>query len=152
MTSTVYISNVDCEAIRPRIGLNLGSLLSFMIRNAFPLTKISIYGEKILIEGVLHRRSHSIPLRLSDILVFLSWERVILRKSSVSNSDFNLNYVWHFYSHCPSLFCFSLIGYESQKWKQFSMVIGLYIKSCCLTGILLYFCNNNKFLLPYWKC
>ena len=35
-TSTVYISNVDCEAIRARIALKLGSLLSFMIRNAFP--------------------------------------------------------------------------------------------------------------------
>ena len=32
--STFY-SNVDCEAIRAPITLKLGSLLSFMIRNAF---------------------------------------------------------------------------------------------------------------------
>ena len=38
--STVYISNVDREAIRARIALKFGSL----------------------IEGVLHRRSHSIPI------------------------------------------------------------------------------------------
>ena len=33
---TVYFSNVECEAIRDRITLKLGSLLSVMIRNAFP--------------------------------------------------------------------------------------------------------------------
>ena len=33
LNSTVYFSNVDCEAIRARITLKLGSLLSFMIRN-----------------------------------------------------------------------------------------------------------------------
>ena len=61
MTSTVYISNVDCEAIRARIALKLGGLLSFMIRNAF-LYKNQHVWEKLPIEGAIHLRSHSIPL------------------------------------------------------------------------------------------
>ena len=39
----VYFSNVDCEAIRARIALKLGRLLSFMIRN---FCKKSASGEK----------------------------------------------------------------------------------------------------------
>ena len=33
----VYISNVNCEAIRALIALKLGGLLSFMIKNAYSL-------------------------------------------------------------------------------------------------------------------
>ena len=57
--ATVNFSNINCEAIRARIALKLGSLLSFTIRNA--LKQSSICGEKIQIEGRLHWRSHNIP-------------------------------------------------------------------------------------------
>ena len=47
---------VDCEAIRARIALKLGGLLSFMSR------KNPHAWEKMPIEGVIYLRSHSIPL------------------------------------------------------------------------------------------
>ena len=68
--STVYISYNDCETIRARIALSLGGLLSFMIRNAFLYTNQHVWA-KILIEGVLHRRSHSIPLIENPVFVLL---------------------------------------------------------------------------------
>ena len=48
LRSTVYISNIDYEAIRAWIALKFGSLLSFMIRNANQHV-----WEKDLIEGDL---------------------------------------------------------------------------------------------------
>ena len=60
--STVYYSNVDCEAIRARITLKLGRLLSFMIR------KKSACVGKNPDEGRLHR-SHSIPLSLNKLII-----------------------------------------------------------------------------------
>ena len=39
MHSSIYVSNVDHEAVRARIALKLGRLLSFLSRNAFLLKK-----------------------------------------------------------------------------------------------------------------
>ena len=62
----VYISNINCEAIRARIALKFGEC-----------------GKKIPIEGTLHRRSHSIPLRFQMTFeMYLSMQYNIIIEDS----------------------------------------------------------------------
>ena len=68
MNSTVYYSNVDYEAIRARITLKSGSLLSFMIRNAFPQKK----------SACVEKKSWQRAGFIDDLIVFLYMNIIVV--------------------------------------------------------------------------